>query len=61
MLLQMLNLIRQTADPPADSVLEREMAGLCIALNTKEMRMVVADLNFEIEGAEALQLNLKHP
>jgi hypothetical protein len=56
----MLNLIQQTADPPADFALGRKVAGLCIALNTKEMRMVVADLSFEIEGAEALQLNLKH-
>jgi hypothetical protein len=61
MLFQMLNLIQQTADTPADSALEREAAGLCIALNTKEMRMVVADLNFEIDEAEARQLNLKHP
>ena len=57
----MLNLIQQTVDPLADSALEREVAGLCIALDTKEMRVVVADLNFEIEGAEALQLNLEHP
>lgn len=55
----MLNLIQQTADPPADSALEREVAGLCLALNTKEI--VVRDLNFEIDGAEALQLTWKNP
>jgi hypothetical protein len=60
MLFQMLDLTELTADPPTDTVLKWEVAVQYIVMNSKEMRMVVADLNLEIEEAEAIQLNLKH-
>jgi hypothetical protein len=60
MLFQMLNLTQPMTDPPADSALEREVAGLFVAMNTMEMRMIAADTNLEIERVGGLQLNLKH-
>lgn len=60
MLFQMLNLTQPMTDPPADSALEREVAGLFVAMNTMEMRMIAADLKLEIERVGGLQLNLKH-
>jgi hypothetical protein len=41
--------------------LEREVAGIYVVMNTKEMRMVVADLKSEPVGTMALQPDPKHP
>ena len=48
-------------DPPTGSALEREVAGVYVVMNSKEMRMVVADLKSEIVGTMALQPDPKHP
>jgi len=56
----MLNLTQPMTDPLVDSALEREVAGLFVAMNTMEMRMIVADSNLEIERVGGLQPNLKH-
>jgi hypothetical protein len=57
----MLNLPEPTAGSPADPELEREVADLYVVVNTKKMRMVVADLNLKIEGVEAQQLISNRP
>ena len=57
----MPNLAGPTVDPPTGSALEREVAGVHVVMNSKEMRMVVADPKSEPVGTMALQPDPKHP
>jgi len=60
MLFQIPSLPEPTAGPPADSALSWEVAGIYGLMNTKEMKMIFADLHLDIESVEALKRNLKH-
>jgi hypothetical protein len=48
-------------DSPAGSALEREVAGVYVVMNSKEMRTIVADLRSEAVGTMTLQPDPKHP